>query len=56
MHTISELAHTGDVEACIEGICAALKEMDKQKMTPETFKDGHPRLDRAAVVVESSSS
>ena len=50
MHTISELAHTGDVEACIDGICAALQEMDNQKMTSETFKEGHPRLDRAVVV------
>ena len=34
----------------IDGICAALQEMDKQKMTSETFKEGHPRLDRAVVV------
>jgi len=50
MHTISELAHTGDVESCIEGICAALQEMDLKKITSETFKEGHPRLDFAEVV------
>lgn len=45
MHTISETGHTGDVLAAIYAIDAALRKMDKEKMTSEKLKDGHPRLD-----------
>ncbi|MEZ5330229.1 MAG: M20/M25/M40 family metallo-hydrolase [Verrucomicrobiales bacterium] len=45
MHTISETGHTGDVLACIYGLDAALRKMDREKVTPESFRSGHPRLD-----------
>jgi putative aminopeptidase FrvX len=45
MHTISETGHTGDVLACIHGLDAALRKMDKEKLTPEKFRSSHPRLD-----------
>ena len=45
MHTISESAHTGDVLACIHGLDATIRKMDKDKVTPDSFRNGHPRLD-----------
>ena len=49
MHTISEIGHTGDVLACIHGLLAMLKKMDKMNggkgIRPDDFRNGHPRLD-----------
>ena len=45
MHTISESGHTGDVLACIHGMEATIRKMDKDNVTPDSFRDGHPRLD-----------
>eukprot|EP00940_MAST-03C_sp_MAST-3C-sp2_P002578 g2578.t1 len=50
MHTISELAHTGDVQASIDAICAGLADMESAKMTPDDFRTGHPRLDASKLV------
>ncbi|MEO1267918.1 MAG: peptidase M42 [Myxococcota bacterium] len=50
MHTISETGHTGDVLAAIHGIAAALQDMDTQRVSRDTFKDGHPRLDQATAL------
>lgn len=47
MHTISETGHTGDLLACVHGLEAALRKMDKDKMTAASFREGHPRLDAA---------
>lgn len=47
MHTISETGHTGDLLACVHGLEAALRKMDKEKVTSDSFRDGHPRLDDA---------
>ena len=46
MHTISESAHTGDVLACIHAMDATIRKMDKDKVTPDAFRNGHPRLDQ----------
>jgi len=53
MHTISELAHTGDVQASVDAICATLKDMADKKMTPDDFREGHPRLDAATLIREA---
>lgn len=50
MHTISELAHTGDVMASVDAICGALEDIANDKMTPEDFQRGHPRLDSATAM------
>lgn len=49
MHTISELAHTGDVQACIDALCAFLSDIDERELTKEDFRNGHPRLDHAGL-------
>lgn len=46
MHTISESAHTGDVLACIHALDATIRKMDRDKVTPDSFRNGHPRLDQ----------
>ena len=46
MHTISESGHTGDVLACIHGLDATIRKIDKDKLTPDSFRNGHPRLDQ----------
>jgi putative aminopeptidase FrvX len=46
MHTISESGHTGDVLACIHGLDAAIRKMDRDKVDAEAFRNGHPRLDQ----------
>lgn len=48
MHTISETANTSDILASLHGIMAFLNKMNADKLTAESFKDGHPRLDQAA--------
>ena len=48
MHTISESAHTGDVLASIYGLEAFLREADRDKLSANDFRAGHPRLDQAA--------
>jgi len=47
MHTISETGHTGDVLACIHGLEAALRSMDRAGLDRVALKEGHPRLDTA---------
>lgn len=47
MHTISESGHTADVLACIHGLDATLRKMDKDKVNSNSFRNGHPRLDAA---------
>lgn len=47
MHTISESGHTHDVLAAIHGLHAFLQDADKDKLTSDDFKNGHPRLDQA---------
>ncbi len=50
MHTISELAHTGDVLAAIHGLEATLTHMDAANggkgLDAEALRRGHPRLDQ----------
>ena len=46
MHTISESAHTGDVLACIHGLDATIRRMDRDQVSPDSFRNGHPRLDQ----------
>ena len=46
MHTISESGHTGDVLACIHGLDATIRKMDKDKVSSDDFRNGHPRLDQ----------
>ncbi len=48
MHTISEIAHTGDVLSCIHGLDAFLREMERQGRSADDFRKGHPRLDGVA--------
>ncbi|HMP88712.1 MAG TPA: M20/M25/M40 family metallo-hydrolase [Kiritimatiellia bacterium] len=54
MHTISEVAHTGDVLACIHALKEALWEMDKANrgrgLSRQDLKDNHPRLDEAVTL------
>ncbi|MFT5409110.1 MAG: putative aminopeptidase FrvX [Verrucomicrobiales bacterium] len=50
MHTISESAHTGDVLACIHGLDATICKMDKDGVTPDSFRNGHPRLDQVKAI------
>eukprot|EP00941_MAST-03F_sp_MAST-3F-sp1_P004357 g4357.t1 len=47
MHTISELGHLGDVTSCIEGLYETIKHMARNKVTGESFRDMHPRLDNS---------
>ncbi|MEM9379260.1 MAG: M20/M25/M40 family metallo-hydrolase [Planctomycetota bacterium] len=47
MHTISESGHTGDVQAAVHAIAAAIQHMDGAAMTRGDFEAGHVRLDRA---------
>lgn len=45
MHTISESGHTGDVLACIHAMEATIRKIDKDKVTRDDLRNGHPRLD-----------
>jgi endoglucanase len=50
MHTISEVAHTGDVLGCLHALDFALRVMDKANkgkgLKPDDLRAGHPRLDK----------
>lgn len=52
MHTISEVGHTGDVLAAIHAITGTITELDRRDdgggALRDTFRSGHPRLDRAS--------
>jgi endoglucanase len=54
MHTISELAHTGDVLAAVHGLVATLTTMDASNggagISADDLRGGHPRLDDAAAL------
>ncbi len=50
MHTISESAHTGDVLACIHALDATIRKMEKDRVTPDSFRNGHPRLDQVKLL------
>jgi len=45
MHTISETGHTGDVLAAVWAMVHMLEAMDSEKLTAQSFKDSHVRLD-----------
>lgn len=51
MHTISEIAHTGDVLACLYGLLESLVALDKSNggrgLSRDDLRDNHPRLDLA---------
>lgn len=47
MHTTSELAHTGDVLACISTLVGWLEDVAAAEVTAADYKRGHPRLDFA---------
>ena len=47
MHTISELAHTGDVLACTHALFALVKELSSSHIGAQDLKTMHPRLDQA---------
>lgn len=53
MHTISEIAHTGDVLACLHGLLETLRELDKANrgrgISRDDLRDNHPRLDQSNV-------
>lgn len=51
MHTISETGHTGDVLASIYALDAAIAKMEQDALTAESFKQGHPRLDRVSQIM-----
>jgi len=46
MHTISESGHTGDVLACIHGLEATLIKLDRDGISADSLRNGHPRLDQ----------
>jgi hypothetical protein len=48
MHTVSELAHTGDVLACTYMLAGLLDDMAAGGSTAESLTASHPRLDAAA--------
>ncbi len=48
MHTISETGHTGDVLSAIWAMVHTLEAMDRDKVTKETFKQNHARLDTSS--------
>ncbi len=50
MHTISETGHTGDVLSAIWSMVYMLEDMDEQKVTCDTFKQNHARLDTVSPV------
>lgn len=45
MHTISESGHTSDVLAAIHGIAGFLRDAEKDGLTADSFRQGHPRFD-----------
>ncbi len=49
MHTISEIAHTGDILACIHGLEVTLREFNRSGKKAADFRNGHPRLDGVPV-------
>ncbi|OED35486.1 peptidase M42 [Chromatiales bacterium (ex Bugula neritina AB1)] len=51
MHTISESANTSDILASIHAIFESLDSMNQEKNLHESFKSGHPRLDKADPLV-----
>lgn len=53
MHTISEIAHTGDILACIHGLEATLRELDRTGHKARDFQNGHPRLDGVPITRHS---
>ena len=48
MHTISETGHTGDVLAAVYGIHALLERFERERVTADTLRNTHPRLDVAS--------
>ena len=48
MHTVSELAHTGDVLACVEALCATLEDCAQLGLRADALRTLHPRLDNVA--------
>jgi len=59
MHTISEIAHTGDVLACLYGLKETLHAMDKANsgkgLSRDDLQDNHPRLDEAGIFSTSNT-
>jgi len=47
MHTVSELAHAGDVLGCVDVLHAWLESAAATQLSATGFRDGHPRLDHA---------
>lgn len=43
MHTISELAHTGDVLGCVEALHGWLEDIVADELSVTDYADGHPR-------------
>ena len=54
MHTISESAHTGDVLAAVHGIEAFVRLAEREGITAQSLRDGHPRLDTSTPLNGSS--
>ena len=52
MHTISELAHTGDVLACVEALHGWLDDIVADELSVTDDAEGHPRLDHARPITE----
>ncbi len=54
MHTISEVAHTGDVLACLHGLRATLDLLDQMNkgrgLQRDDLRSNHPRLDAAVAI------
>lgn len=49
MHTVSELAHTGDVLGAAFALHSFLAEASRDELSPADLRAGHPRLDLATV-------
>lgn len=50
MHTISETGHTGDVLCAVWSMVHTLEAMDRDKVSTETFKKNHARLDKSTPI------
>lgn len=50
MHTISESGHTGDIVAATHGMYHMIQEMNRQGLSADCFRSGHPRLDQATAL------
>eukprot|EP00736_Rhodelphis_marinus_P012658 Rmarinus@m.26787 len=56
MHTISETGHTGDVLCAVHGLYKALALMQDRSIDASYFRNTHPRLDNADVLLSSTTS